>query len=540
MTFQCPHCSRELASETQQAGQVVECPHCHKSMSIPAGAGAAPPAGPHRLAGVNLAAPGGGQALRGPLGRKEADATHHLKFECPQCRQHLSITPAAAGLVIQCPSCGNRIRVPDFRKTERQAWKETDPTNPHFLQSLGIGFGLLVVWFGLMWPFIPPAGMPIAEYSTLQFLASLFYKHFVVSFLNTLFFSWAMAIIFLKHRKIRHQKAALLLDVLPTHLGREIDADNVAVFIEHVYSLPVRLRDSLMVNRIRKALELFEIRQNVSDVREMMASQSEIDSARIGGSYTLLRAFLWGIPLLGFIGTVVGLSQAIGGMNFANVEDIGKIVGAINNVTSGLGTAFDATLLGLVLALTLNFPLNALAKQEDDNLHTIDAFCNEVLLPRLKDAAIAPTAGSAGVADSILRSLAGTQEKFLADLKHLALQMNEYAGNLDRRMEAFQQTVSQEFVTKTTEMRAQHQAALKEAVDQIVKFQQTLGSAAASQNDQLRAETDKALKESLEKAAKYLGGLEGGIGGLNKVLKELGEKQVVIAPPKKKRWFSRD
>ena len=29
------------------------------------------------------------------------------------------------------------------------------------------------------------------------------------------------------------------------------------------------------------------------------------DSARIGGSYTLTRAFLWAIPLLGFIGTVV-------------------------------------------------------------------------------------------------------------------------------------------------------------------------------------------------------------------------------------------
>jgi biopolymer transport protein ExbB/TolQ len=448
-----------------------------------------------------------------------------MKFECPHCHQRLSATPAAAGSTVRCPSCNNRIQVPapepeaaagDRKpadaspaprgKAERQAWKETDPTNPNFLTTLGIGFGLLVVWFGLLLPFNPPADTPVAGYSTMQFLASLFYKHFVVSLLNTLCFTWSMAILFMKHRKMRHQKAALLLDVLPMNLGKEIDAGNVGAFIDHVYALPARLRDSLMVNRIRKALELFEIRQNVSDVREMMVSQSEIDSARIGGSYTLLRAFLWGIPLLGFIGTVIGLSHAIGGMNFANVEDVTKIVGAINNVTSGLGTAFDATLLGLVLALTLNFPLNTLAKQEDDNLHVIDAFCNEVLLPRLKESHSARLTDTAAIADSVVRFIADTQRQFLGDLNVLAQRMADYGASLDGRMEAFQLTVTQQFVTRTDEMRAQNQAALQQSMDQV---------------------------------AKYLATLEAGIGGLSKVLAELGEKQLIVAAPKKRRWFGR-
>jgi len=36
----------------------------------------------------------------------------------------------------------------------------------------------------------------------------------------------------------------------------------------------------------------------------MLESQSDIDSMRIGGSYALLKAFLWAIPISGFIGTV--------------------------------------------------------------------------------------------------------------------------------------------------------------------------------------------------------------------------------------------
>ena len=437
-----------------------------------------------------------------------------MEFLCPSCQTQLKSEPEHAGQLVRCPACNFRHKIPaNMPKstmtrpgaakptTGRFVWKETDPTNPNMFVSLGIGAGLLAFWFLILLPFNPAAGKSNSSYTTMEFVASLFFKHLLVSVLNTLFFSWAISILFLKFQKIRHQKAALLLDVLPMRLGKEINAGNIAQFIDHVYKLPRKLRDSLMVNRIRKALELFEIRQSVSDVREMMASQSDIDSARIGGSYTLTRAFLWAIPLLGFIGTVIGLSQAIGGMNFANIEDVGKIVSSINNVTSGLGTAFDATLLGLVLAMTLNFPINSLAKQEDDNLNTIDAFCNEVLLPRLNDGVGAGNGDAAAIADTVVKQLANAHHDLLADLNELSTRMVDYATSLDERMAAFQQTVTEEFVTKTTAM---------------------------------RDESDKALKESMEKVSAYLGGLESGIKGLNEVLASLGGKQIVIQQVKRK------
>ena len=437
-----------------------------------------------------------------------------MEFLCPSCQMQLKSEPEHAGQLVRCPACNFRLKIPANMPqstlarhrsakptTGRLVWKETDPTNPNMFVSLGMGIGMLILWFLILLPFKPDAGQSNSTYTTMQFVASLFYKHFLVSVLNTLFFSWAISILVLKFQKLRHQKAALLLDVLPMRLGKEINAGNIAQFIDHVYKLPRKLRDSLMVNRIRKALELFEIRQSVSDVREMMASQSDIDSARIGGSYTLTRAFLWAIPLLGFIGTVIGLSQAIGGMNFANIEDVGKIVSSINNVTSGLGTAFDATLLGLVLAMTLNFPINSLAKHEDDNLNAIDAFCNEVLLPRLNDGVGAGNGDAAAIADTVVKQLANAHRDLLADLNELSTRMVDYATSLDEKMAAFQQTVTEEFVTKTTAM---------------------------------RDESDKALKESMEKVAAYLSGLESGIKALNEALASLGGKQIVIQQVKRK------
>ena len=79
--------------------------------------------------------------------------------------------------------------------------------------------------------------------------------------------------------------------------------------------------------------------------------------------------------------------------------------------------------------------------------------------------------------------------------------MVDYATSLDEKMAAFQQTVTEEFVTKTTAM---------------------------------RDESDKALKESMEKVAAYLSGLESGIKALNEALASLGGKQIVIQQVKRK------
>ena len=411
-----------------------------------------------------------------------------MNFNCPTCKMSLLAEAQMAGQLVKCPGCSSKIQIPEMSaegqgntdggeqgdgsatggRPARNVWKEEDPTNPNPLLSFGIGFGLTIAWFAFIYFFQAPPGKSSAEFTTGETLANLFYKHFTVSFANTLFFFWAAAICYLKMLKLKLQRRAMLLDVLPKDLGLAINAENVGTFIDHVYGLPVKLRDSLMVNRIRKALEFFEVRQNVSEVSSMMGSQSAIDGSRIMGSYILLRAFLWAIPLLGFIGTVVGLSHAISGMSFGNVEDVGKIVGSINNVTSGLGTAFDATLLGLVFAVFLNFPLNSLSKHEEEALNDIDAYCNEVLLPRLDDGAAGAASQKANqatamedlgaVAEVVVQALTNAQAQFLTDLNTLSTRMLDYANTLEARNEEYQQAALQ---TLANQMGALDQRALE-------------------------------------------------------------------------------
>ena len=456
MKFKCPSCDMQLKAEPETAGKVVRCPGCNTKLQIPMEA-----------AGGGLPAPSSG-ALPGPSGvdsHSHDGAEHQEQPSFEQARQ------------------------------QRGGWEEADPTNPNMWVALAIGAVTTVAWMGIMF------ALPKESY-----IRALFTDRTWVNYLETFFFFWAVGLLYLKMVKLKHQKSALFLDVLPVELGSQINSENVAHFIDNLYALPSRLRDSLMVNRIRKGLELFEVRQNNGEVANMLGAQSNIDSARIGGSYSLLKVFLWAIPILGFIGTVLGLSQAIGGIDLSTM-DVNKIMSSMGGVTTGLGTAFDTTLLGLVLAMFLNFPINALAKSEDDNLNNIDAFCNEILMPRLNDGGGIAGGDTAGMMDTLVKAVANAQKDFLKDLNILSAKMNDYAMNLDRRIDSHQERVQAEFTSAVMRMREDLTAAVKDSVKMTTDYTRSLAS---------------------------------GIQSLNDVLKDLGSKQVIIQQVKKKGWFSRE
>jgi hypothetical protein len=104
-------------------------------------------------------------------------------------------------------------------------------------------------------------------------------------------------------------------------------------------------------------------------------------------SYALPRILVWAIPLLGFIGTVLGISSAVNGFSIflEKSEELDQIKEGIGTVTSGLAVAFDTTLLALFLSVLVMIPLVLVEKLESRLLLQIDVYINDRLLPRLKE-----------------------------------------------------------------------------------------------------------------------------------------------------------
>ena len=429
-----------------------------------------------------------------------------------------------AGQNINCPGCSERIHVPreaaapapaapgELPRGERKrgGWPEADPSNVHVWLALGLGLVAMSAAVG---------GLHLVRESA---VAEIFFSGGWVNYAEFVLFFWGLGILFLKNWKTKKQRTALLLDVLPKSVGKQITPENVGLFIAHLYKLPEHLRDSMMVNRIRKGLELFEARTSHSEVAAMMSAQSDIDANRTAGSYALLKVFLWALPILGFVGTVLGLSFAMAGFGASDLTDITALKGAVGAITSGLASAFNTTLLGLLLSMFLIFPMSAMQKREEDCLNDIDAFCHENVLPRLHGGAAAPTGsapppapggnGSAGLAE-LLAELTGAQRQLVSDLANVA----ESVQLVTKAVEVAS--------TRLEERAAQHQQQVEES------FATVLG--------QLASQMSKAVAASTQSADAHIGSLARGIESLNKALAKLGGAQITLQAPARRGWFSR-
>ena len=134
---------------------------------------------------------------------------------------------------------------------------------------------------------------------------------------------------------------------------------------------------------IRRYPDTFAFAGSVDDI---LRSQGENDESGLETSYAMLGGFVWSIPVLGFIGTVQGLSQAIG--QFAGVlqttTELEQIKSALQGVTGGLATAFETTFQALVFALAIQLCLVYLKKTEEEFLDACGDYCLRNVVNRLR------------------------------------------------------------------------------------------------------------------------------------------------------------
>lgn len=141
---------------------------------------------------------------------------------------------------------------------------------------------------------------------------------------------------------------------------------------------------SILLVRVDRILALWLSSKDVSRVSDWASSESERDMMAAESTYSLAKVLIWAIPIMGFIGTVLGLGSAISGFSsfLAGSAELSEIKGAITEVTVGLGVAFDTTLLALVLSVLIMFPLSNIQRKEDDLFVEIDNYLDDTLISR--------------------------------------------------------------------------------------------------------------------------------------------------------------
>lgn len=124
--------------------------------------------------------------------------------------------------------------------------------------------------------------------------------------------------------------------------------------------------DAYLPRRLRDALDLVARTGSADDLENHLKYLSDFDAARAANGYGLVRFVVWAIPIMGFLGTVIGITVAIASLSPTELDNISGVV-------AGLGTAFDTTATALALSMVLMFFQFLLDRYEQQILATVDA-----------------------------------------------------------------------------------------------------------------------------------------------------------------------
>jgi biopolymer transport protein ExbB/TolQ len=203
----------------------------------------------------------------------------------------------------------------------------------------------------------------------------------------TAFFSmWSAAVLYIKWRKLSYQTRALSRSVVPADHDFVLSPATADLVLDNIRETVDDPRHFVLFNRIVVALSNLRNLGLVADVDDILRSQADNDESGLETSYSMLGAFVWAIPVLGFIGTVEGLSVAIGQFSgvLQGAADLDSIKSALQSVTGGLATAFETTFQALVAALFIQLTLVWLKKSEEEFLDACGDYCLKHVVNRLR------------------------------------------------------------------------------------------------------------------------------------------------------------
>jgi len=209
-----------------------------------------------------------------------------------------------------------------------------------------------------------------------------------VEYVEVLLFGVGLASLALKSVDVVRQRRGLAAVTLPPapEGGQEPGAA-----AELAAALPDPDAESWLPRRLRDALDFVARTGSADGLEDHLKYLSDLDAARAAGGHGLVKFVVWAIPIMGFLGTVIGITVAIASLSPTQLDNMSGVV-------AGLGTAFDTTATALALSMILMFLQFALDRSEQRLLAEVDEAAWRMLAGRFQS-----LAGDAGTTLAIAR-----------------------------------------------------------------------------------------------------------------------------------------
>jgi biopolymer transport protein ExbB/TolQ len=188
---------------------------------------------------------------------------------------------------------------------------------------------------------------------------------------------WAFAVIGYKARQTHVERQLLERDLVLVPEGMRILPEDVREHARTLEALPPAQAQCLLPRALLVSLYRFGATRNVQDVSEAARGVCEAEADRLDAELSMLRYVAWAIPAIGFIGTVRGIGDALGEAHKA-------VTGDVSGVTAGLGTAFNSTLIALLISIVLMFLLHQLQLAQERLVLDSETYLDQHLIRHMQ------------------------------------------------------------------------------------------------------------------------------------------------------------
>jgi biopolymer transport protein ExbB/TolQ len=215
----------------------------------------------------------------------------------------------------------------------------------------------------------------------------------VVNYLGMLAFVVAILELRVHRKKSRADAEAFRYELLWHDEKTLITKGNVHEIFQRMRALPAEVRQTRLCQAVDLCATKYQVSTSVGEVSAAAEMYLDNESGRSDTSYSLVRYLAWAIPSIGFIGTVMGLSSALGYFEkqpasaprivTASIDekqgaDPGSTPAApspnptdepadnlMSHVAGALMLAFNTTFVALVLAIFLMYDYHRVVEQEE-------------------------------------------------------------------------------------------------------------------------------------------------------------------------------
>ncbi|MDY0164960.1 MAG: MotA/TolQ/ExbB proton channel family protein [Thermoguttaceae bacterium] len=209
-------------------------------------------------------------------------------------------------------------------------------------------------------------------------LVQRYFASHPVEYVATGMFFIGLAMLALRGMELLGQYPLLGHELLGADLAERDTVKAADLLLSRLDRVPDVHRNNTLVRRLRDALKHVRARGSTDAVDEQLAQLADAEADRTHQSYALFRVIVWAIPILGFLGTVIGITHALANLAPDQLEN------SLPSVMDGLGVAFDTTALALALTIVLMFAQFLISRAEDTLLRRVDEQAREELEGRFE------------------------------------------------------------------------------------------------------------------------------------------------------------